>query len=388
MQNLYPNIVIKDFEVWYNNDNANLLRQTAKAYNIQSSGVPVTIIGEKVFVGFSEPIKEDIVKTVIECNAIQCINPSLIISGNISINKLKSRVGTGATTKKTEGIECTEKSKTVFIPWIGKLDTSEMSLPVMTLVIAGLDSFNPCAFFVLFSLLGILIHAQSRRKMLMTGGVFVFFSGFIYFLFMAAWLNLFLVMGQVSLITKIAGIIAVLIAVINIKDYFLFKKGVSLTIPDSAKPKLFDRMRKLIKSTSVVSILIGSAVLAIAANSYELLCTAGFPMVYTRILTLNKLSSASYYFYLVFYNMIYVIPLLTIVIIFTLTLGRRYLSERQGRILKLVSGIMMLGLGTILLLNPSLLNSALISLFLLLGAVLISTIIIFFTRSARYLKEK
>jgi len=101
-----------------------------------------------------------------------------------------------------------------------------MSLPVITLVIAGLDSFNPCAFFVLFSLLGLLIHAQSRKKMFLIGSVFVFFSGFIYFLFMAAWLNLFLVMGQVEIITKIAGSVAVVIAAINIKDFFIFKKGV------------------------------------------------------------------------------------------------------------------------------------------------------------------
>jgi glutaredoxin len=383
----HPSIIIKDFEVWYDNDNADLLRKAAEAYEIQSSGVPVTIIGEKVFVGFSEPIKEDIANTILECQVKQCVDPTLIISGTIPLKKLNTQLGHGLTSEKSNDIECKEKSKTVFIPWIGKLDTSEMSLPIMTLVIAGLDSFNPCAFFVLFSLLGILIHAHSRKKMLLTGGVFVFFSGFIYFLFMAAWLNLFLVMGQVSLITKIAGVIAVIIAGINIKDYFLFKKGVSLSIPDSAKPKLFDRMRKLIKSTSVVSILIGSAVLAIVANSYELLCTAGFPMVYTRILTLNDLSSTSYYFYLVFYNFIYVIPLLTIVIIFTITLGRKFLSERQGRILKLVSGTMMLGLGTILLLNPSLLNSALISFLLLIGAVIISTAIILLTRKTEYRGE-
>ncbi|MEW6587061.1 MAG: hypothetical protein AB1442_15810, partial [Nitrospirota bacterium] len=268
----------------------------------------------------------------------------------------------------------------VFIPWIGRLDASELSLPVMTMVIAGLDSFNPCAFFVLFSLLGILIHAQSRKKMLLTGGVFVFFSGFIYFVFMAAWLNLFLIMGQVALITKIAGTVAVVIALINIKDFFIFKKGVSLTIPDSAKPGLFDRMRKLLKSTSLLSILAGTAVLAIAANSYELLCTAGFPMVFTRILTLNNLSPITYYFYLAFYNTIYVIPLSIIVILFTVTLGRRSLTEWQGRVLKLVSGTMMLGLGSVLFLNPEILNSALVSVILLSGALAVSAIVIFLTK--------
>jgi hypothetical protein len=201
---------------------------------------------------------------------------------------------------------------------------------------------------------------------------------------MAAWLNLFLLMGQVAVITKIAGAIAILIAAINIKDFFAFKKGVSLTIPDSAKPKLFDKMRKLIKSTSLLSILFGTAVLAIAANSYELLCTAGFPLVFTRILTLNNLSTMKYYMYLVLYNSIYIIPLAIIVFIFTITLGRKILTEWQGRLLKLVSGTMMLGLGGILFFNPAILNSVFISLILLLGALLVSTTVALVVRKLGY----
>jgi hypothetical protein len=191
-------------------------------------------------------------------------------------------------------------------------------------------------------------------------------------------------MGQVEIITKIAGSVAVVIAAINIKDFFIFKKGVSLTIPDSAKPKLFDRMRKLLKSSSVVSILIGTAVLAIAANAYELLCTAGFPMVFTRILTLNNLSSAWYYLYLVLYNIIYVIPLSTIVIIFTITLGKKHLTEHQGRLMKLVSGTMMLALGGVLLLNPAILSNAFISFILLIGALVVSFAVALITKKLKY----
>jgi hypothetical protein len=245
----------------------------------------------------------------------------------------------------------------------------------LTLFIAGLDSFNPCAFFVLLTLLGLLVHARSRNKMLLVGGVFVFFSGFIYFLFMAAWLNVFLIMGHVAAITTIAGGVSILIAAINIKDFFLFKQGVSLTIPDSVKPKLFDRMRKLLRSTSLFSILAGTTVLAVVANSYELLCTAGFPMVFTRILTLHALPTTSYYLYLVFYNVIYIIPLLLIVLVFTITLGARKLSERQGRLLKLISGVMMLGLGGVLIINPALLNSLMISFVLLAGALGVSLLL-------------
>jgi hypothetical protein len=239
---------------------------------------------------------------------------------------------------------------------------------------AGLDSFNPCAFFVLFSLLGLLAHGGSRSRMLLIGGVFIFFSGAIYFLFMAAWLNLFLVMKQVSLITTAAGCVSVVIAAINIKDFVVFKRGVSLSIPDSAKPRLFDRMRRLIRVQSLSSVLLGTTVLALAANSYELLCTAGFPMVFTRILTLQHLTLAAYYGYLALYNVVYVTPLFIIVLIFSFTLGSKKLTEWQGRVLKLVSGTMMLGLGVVLLVSPALLNNPGISVLLLAGSLTLSLI--------------
>jgi hypothetical protein len=128
-------------------------------------------------------------------------------------------------------------------------------------------------------------------------------------------------------------------------------------------------MRGLIGVAHLPTLLLGTVILAIAANSYELLCTAGFPMVYTRILTLNELSNFDYYLYLLFYNLIYVVPLLLIVLIFVYTMGRFKLSERQGRLLKLLSGLMMLGLGGVLLIAPELLNNPLSGLLILIGSL-------------------
>jgi hypothetical protein len=265
------------------------------------------------------------------------------------------------------------------IPLIGRIDTSTLSLPVFTIIIASLDSFNPCAFFVLFFLLSLLIHAHSRPRMLLIGGVFVFFSGLIYFVFMAAWLNLFLITGTLPAVTMAAGIVALFVAAINIKDFFFFEQGISLVIPEEQKPKLFARMRNLLKTNSLLSMVAGTVVLALAANSYELLCTAGFPMVFTRMLTLQQLSTPMYYLYLAFYNGVYIIPLAVIVGVFTVTLGSRKLTERQGRILKLVSGLMMLGLGLALLINPLLLNSPLVSVCLLGGTIAVAVIVIWAT---------
>jgi glutaredoxin len=374
----YPRMRVIEYEVWHNRENAALLAFMSSVYGIKPRGVPVTFIGYKSLIGFSPQIEKELLAAIEECSLTVCPDPAALMSG-----RQKSAQTLKPDTKSSNGHLAGQEQKdseepkdiTIDLPFIGSVRGDSMSLPALTIVIAGLDSFNPCAFFVLFSLLGMLMHAHSRTKMLVIGGIFVFFSGLIYFIFMAAWLNIFLLLGHVAMITTIAGVISIIIAGINIKDFFWFKEGVSLTIPDAAKSKLFDRMRKLLKTSSMPSIVFGTIVLAIAANSYELLCTAGFPMVFTRILTLNNLSSGAYYFYLGFYNLIYVIPLAIIVIVLSVTLGRRVLTEWEGRALKLVSGAMMLGLGITLVFAPTLLNNVLISLLILTAAIGSSTII-------------
>jgi hypothetical protein len=266
----------------------------------------------------------------------------------------------------------------------GERQAGEFSLPALTLVLAGCDAFNPCAFFVLLSLLSLLIHARSRRRMLLVGGIFVLCSGLFYFVFMAAWLNVFLLAGNLRAITLVAGILAVVVSLINIKDYFAFQRGVTLSIPEQAKPRLFDRMRKLVSATSLWPVLLGTLALAAAANSYELLCTAGFPMVFTRVLTLRELPTATYYGYVGLYNVIYVIPLAAIVLTFTWTLGSYKLQQREGRVLKLLSGAMMLLLGLVIMLQPSLLQSALTAIMLLVGSLGLTAIVILLDRWFRW----
>lgn len=285
--------------------------------------------------------------------------PGFFLCGELSTGFLSAQATGGELLRKAQACRDGVKSAkpSVALPGMGVFNAEDYSLPVLTVIIAGLDAFNPCAFFVLLFLLSLLVHARDRNKMLLVGGVFVFFSGLIYFLFMAAWLNVFLMLEELRYVTLGAGIVAVGVALINIKDYFWFKAGVSLSIPDSAKPLLFQHMRGLVAAARWPSVLAGAAALAVIANAYELLCTAGFPMVYTRILTLHGLPMLEYYLWLALYNLVYVVPLAVIVAVFTFTLGGRKLQEEEGRLLKLVSGNMMLGLGLALLFAPQWLNN-------------------------------
>jgi threonine/homoserine/homoserine lactone efflux protein len=84
----------------------------------------------------------------------------------------------------------------------------------------------------------------------------------------------------------------------------------------------------------------------------EFLCTSGFPALYTRLLTLQQLSGLSYYGYLLLYNAAYMLDDVIVLSIGIYTLSQRRLQEREGRWLKLVSGVVMTGLGIYLLFAP------------------------------------
>ncbi len=343
-----------------------LYERFKETYGFTDGGFPIAFIGERFLVG-ETTIRNNLEQEISTCVEEGCVCPAENIQG---LTPYPPQLG-----------DITPEEGTVIeLPVLGRIDTENMSLPLFTVILGGLDSFNPCAFFVLFFLLSMLVYAKSRRRMLLIGGTFVFFSGLIYFLFMSAWLNLFLLIGTLAVVTTAAGIIALLVAAINIKDFFFFEKGISLVIPESKKPGLFERMRNLLKANSIYSMMFGTIVLAVAANSYELLCTAGFPMVFTRILTLHGLSSMEYYTYLALYNIVYVIPLALIVVMFTVTLGAKKLTEYQGRTLKLMSGLMMLCLGSVLVINPALLNNIAVALGLLAAALTATGIIVLIER--------
>lgn len=257
----------------------------------------------------------------------------------------------------------------VQLPLLGKIDASSLSLPVLTLVLAGLDAFNPCAFFVLLFLLSMMVHQKSRRRMLLIGGVFVLVSGVMYFTFMAAWLNVFQLFGHLAWVTLAAGALAVIVGIVNVKDFFLFEQGITFSIPESKKPDIFRRTRAILSAENLPAMLGATLFFAIAVNFYELLCTAGFPMVYTRMLTLAELTPAARYGYLAAYNVVYVLPLALIVAAFARTLGARKLTEREGRLLKLLSGVMMLGLGSLLLLAPEMITRVGVAFLLMFVAV-------------------
>jgi hypothetical protein len=247
--------------------------------------------------------------------------------------------------------------RTVDIPLFGSVDPSRISFPLFTVLIALADGINPCAFYVLIVLLGLLLHVPSRRRVALYGGVFVVMSGVIYFLFMTVWLGFFLAIGGSRWITIVLGALLVSMGLVNLKELIWFKRGVSLMIPERSRPGLFRRMRRIADSASLPTAVIGITALAFVVNLVELGCTLGLPAVYTRLLSLHTgMSTAGRYAYLVLYNAVYVLPLALIVAAYVLTLTRIAMTEGRAKILKAVSGLLLIVFGVTFLVAPNLLR--------------------------------
>jgi glutaredoxin len=245
-----------------------------------------------------------------------------------------------------------ESPRAIRVPLFGEIDAVALGLPFFTLAVGLIDGLNPCAMWVLLFLLSILVNLRDRRKILAVAGTFVLVSGTAYFLFMAAWLNVFLWIGFSRAVQIALSFAALGVGSVHVKDFFAFGRGLSLGIPESAKPGIYAQVRRIVQAENLAGALAGAFVLAVLVNFVELLCTAGLPALYTQVLTLHELSTGRYYGYLLLYNLAYMFDDSALVALVVVTLGRRKLREEQGRWLKLVSGCVMLLLGVLLLVRP------------------------------------
>jgi len=338
LEKKYPEVVIKAYEVWYNKENSKLFVAMSAACGTKVVGVPTFFIGHKPIVGFDSPDKKG---KEIEAQIVKCIREECV--------DLMGLVGTNLTSCPAK-----EEERIINLPVVGSIDTKKIGLPAFTIIMGLLDGFNPCSMWVLLFLLTLLVYTRSRKRMLLIGGIFILASGIGYFIFMTAWLNFFLFFSFFSFMRILIGSFAVIIGLINMKDLF-FKRGFSLTIPKKVKPLLFKKMRNIVHESALPAAIIGVITLALTVNFVELLCTAGFPAIYTKILTLNNLHPIQYYLYLLLYIIMYELDDLIVLGIAMWTFGSMKLTKKQGKWMKFIAGIMMFILGLLLIIKPQLL---------------------------------
>ncbi|UCH25324.1 MAG: hypothetical protein JSV66_15540 [Trueperaceae bacterium] len=363
-----PRIELRGFEVYHNTSNQQLFREMASLYGFQARSVPTIFIGDRYWVGFAEPLKAEMEQQLERCFELECLDPGSWLTLDWHAPTFEPyRVG---------GEGGTEPPNTLTLPFLGQVDPAAHSLTLTTSLIALVDGFNPCSLWVLSLLLAIVIYSGSRRKIFAVGFTFLLVTSLAYALFIAGLFNALSFVGYLGWIRIVVALIALTFALINIKDYFWYKRGPSLTISERYKPGIYRGIRRIVAAEASLPAMIGAtAVMALGITLVELPCTAGFPVLWADLIASRGLDTASFLSLLLLYISIYLLDELIVFISAVVTLKASRFEERQGRALKLVGGTVMLALALVLLVNPDVMNRLGSSLAVMISALLASLLV-------------
>ena len=359
-----PSLTVTALEVWFDDENREVFTAAGEELGFEASSVPTTVIGDRVWIGYTDAIGEDVAEAVRLAAAGQEPSPGVY--------------GTpGADTCSPDELTCSteDESASVDVPLVGEVGLADRSLLVSTLVIGFVDGVNPCSLWVISVLLTIVVRTASRRRVLVIGSVFLAVTAGMYALYMAGIYSALSVVRHLGAIQVAVAVAAGIFGAVSVKDYFAFKKGLSFTIKDSAKPGIYARVRAAAGQRALLPALLATVTLAVAVSLLETPCTAGFPVLWTGLLQANgvpPLEAAGLF-------VVYMIPfLLDELLVFGLavvTMRAAKMQEKHGQLLKLVAGVTMLALASAMAIDPTLMEDPLGALVLFAAAFAVAGLV-------------
>lgn len=349
-------LVVHEFEVYNSLENREYFIAFADRHGFEPQYVPTTFLGERFWVGFSNTIQAEMENAILECLEKTCIDFGREILPATAFPETHNPADILAPGEDTPILD--DEQFSIVLPIIGTINLADKSILLSTILIAIVDGFNPCSIWVLSMLLAITLNTRSRKKVFLIGFVFIFVTALVYALFIGGLFTVFTFIGFVGWIQKIVALVAIGFAVINIKDYFWYKEGVSLTISEKKKPGIYKGIRKIMNAEDNIWALISATiVLAIGVSLVEFTCTAGFPMIWTNLLATQEIAGLAFLGLLLVYMTIYQLDEMGIFLVAVLTLRKNKMEEKYGRLLKLLGGMLMLALGLVMWINPTLMTN-------------------------------
>jgi hypothetical protein len=339
-------VIVKRYEITQSSQNETLYEDVKSTFGIDNGLIttPFTVIGGVYLAGYNSQVEADI-QTLIARYLYQSHADIVqkIIDGQIVY---------------PEDFD-TLKPSVLILPWIGEIHVDELSLFVAAIVLGTVDGFNPCAMWVLIFLITMFLNAKNRKRMWILGTTFLFTSALMYYLIMAAWLNVAISLVTVNWIRIMIGLVA-----LSFGGYNLFKfikslraKDIGCEVTDQKqRRKIFDKVKKIVLEQNFWLAMVGIVILAISVNFIELACSAGLPFLFTQILAYNNLPIGTNYLYIGLYVFFFLLDDLIVFAIAMITLKVTGISNKYGKVSQLVGGIIMVVIAILLIWFPEIIR--------------------------------
>ena len=338
-------IKIYKYEIWNSKENQKLLKKVEQTTGKEAKGVPYFIIGDQLLQGYNktESWEETVDETIEEVRTNGYIDD---VGVTLGITKEEDKDKTITNNNKQE-----QKINTkINIPFIGKVDLKELSLPVIAILIGLVDGFNPCAMWILIFLITMLFDYEDRKKMWILGCTFLFTSAFVYFLFMMGFLQIANFINSINLLKYLVAIFALGFGSFNIYRYIKTRKqdGCDVVNKDQRR-KIMVRIKETLSNNSFLLAMLGIMLLAVSVNLIELLCSLGLPVVFTEILSLNNIKGIAKVIYILIYVLFFLIDDLVLFFIAMKTLKITAISNKYTKYSHLIGGIIMIIIGLLMI---------------------------------------
>ena len=341
----HPELEIRKVEVVRNVAGRALFQQMMEERGERATAVPAFILDEQVWVGFTAPLAEQMEQAVAHRLGDVLLDPP---------------------TRRT----------ILELGPLGRLDVGAHGLASATLLIAFIDGFNPCSLWVLTVLIAMIMGTRSRTRIAAVGLTFLVVTAGIYGLFIVGLFAALEVAAHLGWIRIAVAILALGFGLINVKDFLAFRRGLSLTIPDRFKPRIYRGGRAIRKDRPLAVTLGITVAMAAGVAIIELPCTAGFPVIWTTLVSEAGLGRTTFLGLLLLYLLIYLSVEIAILAGAIVSLRATRLQEGHGRTLKLVGGMVMIALAGVLLVDPSIMENLSGSLVVIGGAVGLSLLVL------------
>lgn len=338
----HPHLRIEEHEVWYDEQGQQLLLTTAEQLGFEPTGVPVTIIGDRVWIGFDSTTAQEITAVV-------------------------AAVGSSVPAPAPTAAP----ARTLEVPILGEVDLAGTSLLASTLAIGFVDGVNPCSLWVLSLLLAMVLNRGSRGRVLLVGTVFLTVTAGMYALYMVGMYSAASYLSGMGWLRLAVAVVAGTFGVLQFKDGLGITAGPSLSISAGQRPGIYARMRRVASPEGALAATIaGTVVLAAAVSLLETPCTAGLPLLWTTMLADAGVSTAQAVGLFAAYMLVFLLDELVVFVLAVVTLRATKVQERHGRALKLVAGSVLICLAVTMVVAPTAL-STLLGTVLVFGAALV-----------------
>ncbi len=314
-----------------------------------NQGVPTIVIDNTVSQGYDTDEHGQAIEQRLE----NCRNSSsgcMPLEDFLDSSQTVSLINAGQTC--TEDCEADLDKYTLNLWFIGPVDLTLLSLPALSILLGFLDGFNPCAMWVLITLLTLLINTHDMKKVWVIGGTFLFVSGAVYYLFIAAWLNVFLLIGFNFWVQKVIGLVAIGGGGFYLYEAFGKDPNQCNVTNMTQRQKTIARMKEIMQISAYPAMILGVSILAVSVNMIELVCTAGLPAVFTQILAFNDITHMARYGYIGLFILMYMIDDMVIFGIAIYTLHATGITTKYRRFTLIFGGLLMYALGMLLIFYP------------------------------------